>query len=56
MNLPLSDEICGNEGLQEHTRTSLGTKVVDLTYKLHGNKLIYAKDIPTYVAEDSNAL
>jgi peptidyl-tRNA hydrolase len=56
MNLPLPEEICGNERLQPQTRHNLGSKVVDLTYKLHGNKLIYAKDLPTYVAEDANAL
>ena len=34
----------------------LGQKVIDHTYRLHGNQLLFAKDVPTHTITTSESL
>jgi len=42
--------------LPEGPSHSLGQMMVETTYQLHGTKIIFAKDVPTYRAQDSHTL
>ena len=42
--------------LSEPNQQSLGSLVVEHTASLHSSRLLFAKDVPTFRAQDSHAL
>jgi len=42
--------------LSTATQKALSQKIADQTFKVHGSRLLYAKDVLTFEAADSQAL
>jgi len=47
---------CGFVHLNEESQKVLSQKVVEHTYRLYGNSLLYAKDVPTFLVQNSDSL
>lgn len=55
METHVQDE-CGLHHSSKATQLKLSQKVVDHTYRLFGNQLVFAKDVPTHTITSSESL